>query len=364
MRLSFLTFLFMCVFVFSLQAQIANTGMTDRLDSLEEGKVNINGYVDVYYAHSFTNYASNDRPYAVSSSRNNEIALNLGYIDIRYQDKWVRAKFTPAAGSYMNANYAAEPGTFKNIFEANAGVRLSAKKEIWLDAGILGSPFTNETPISKDHLLYTRSFAAENSPYYLSGIRLGLPLNQKLNFYFYLINGWQQIADVNKALAITTQLEYRPTDKLLLNWSNYLGDENSALQPTYGLRFLTDMYAIYKPTKKLSFTADTYWGRQETHKGTNSKNWWQANICAEYLIKPNWRIAARAEYFEDAGATIIQTLPNLAGLSTFSASAGINWRVNKKAMMRLEGRQYLSDKKVYANQSQDFLLVAGMSVAF
>ena len=26
-----------------------------------------------------------------------------------------------AAGTYMNANYAAEPGVLKNIYEANAG---------------------------------------------------------------------------------------------------------------------------------------------------------------------------------------------------------------------------------------------------
>ena len=50
-----------------------------------------------------------------------------------------RANIALAVGTYMNANYAAEPGVLKNIYEANAGVKISNNKNIWVDAGILPS---------------------------------------------------------------------------------------------------------------------------------------------------------------------------------------------------------------------------------
>ncbi|PGH40009.1 MAG: hypothetical protein CRN43_05660 [Candidatus Nephrothrix sp. EaCA] len=62
----------------------------------------------------------------------------------------------------MNANYAAEPGTLKNIAEASVAVRLSKKRNYWMEAGVLSSPYTNESALSKDQLMYTRTGASQN----------------------------------------------------------------------------------------------------------------------------------------------------------------------------------------------------------
>ena len=73
-----------------------------------------------------------------------------------------------AAGTYMNANYAAEPEYLKNIYEANAGIKISKNENLWIDVGILPSHIGFETAIRKDNWTLTRSMVAENSPYYES----------------------------------------------------------------------------------------------------------------------------------------------------------------------------------------------------
>lgn len=366
-------FLWLNLIAFANYAQIQNMGMTDGKDSLEAGKVNINGYVDLYYGRSLNLPPNGDRPYAVSSSRNREISINLAYIDIRYQDEFVRARFAPAVGTYMNANYAAEPGTLKNIFEANAGVRISKKSNIWLDAGIFGSPFTNETAISKDQFLYSRSFAAENAPYYLSGARISVPIGKKLTAYGYLINGWQQIADVNNNLAVATQIEYRPTNSILINWNTYLGNEASIIKPNFKNRYFTDIYAILKAGKKVTLTADVYGGFQEYKTDTTPTKmlpWWQANATIQYEFHPKLSIAARIEYFEDLNQVVITPITlNTNGFSTYSSSLCINWKVNAKTWFRLEGRHYASAEKVYLDktkgaQATDFLGITSLCVSF
>ena len=238
-----------------LYGQVVNTGMTANYDSLEVGKLKIGGLIDTYYGFDLNQPETSDRPYCVSSARHNEININLAYIELQYINKRVRGRLVPGFGTYINANYANEKGSLKNLIEANVGVRLSKKRDIWVDAGILGSPFTNETAISKDHLMYTRSFAPEYVLYYLTGVKVSAPIGKKIKAYGYILNGWQVISDVNNPLSVGTQIEYRPSQTVLINWDTYVGDESSKLTPENRTRYFTDVYLIYNSTKKFSMTS-------------------------------------------------------------------------------------------------------------
>ncbi|MFN6082986.1 MAG: outer membrane beta-barrel protein, partial [Bacteroidota bacterium] len=237
-----LLLLCMQIIVCKLTAQVQNTGMTDRIDSVEIGKLTISGYVDVYYGFDFNQPSSHERAYAVSASKHNELNINLAFMDIRYQGERVRGRFIPGVGTYINSNYSNEQGTLKNLVEAYAGIKLAKNKNIWLDAGVLGSPFTYESAISKDHLIYSRSLASEYSPYYLTGLRLSVPINTKITAYIYALNGWQQINDANNEPSLGTQVEYKINNNWLLNWSNYIGSERTEAQPLNRMRYFTDFY--------------------------------------------------------------------------------------------------------------------------
>jgi hypothetical protein len=203
-------------------AQVVNTATMDTIGFAYQGKITVEGYIDTYYAYNFNKPAGKNQPYFVSMARDREVNINLAYIDVKYSSSRLRARFVPGFGTYINANYAAEKGSLKNIVEGSIGIRLWPKKNIWVDAGVFGSPYTNESAISKDHLAYTRSLAAEYVPYYLTGVKLTIPLAAKVNAYLYLLNGWQQIQDQNDKLSVGTQLEYRPNEYLLLNWNTYI----------------------------------------------------------------------------------------------------------------------------------------------
>ncbi|OYU94687.1 MAG: hypothetical protein CFE21_15195 [Bacteroidetes bacterium B1(2017)] len=371
MRKAFLL-IFCSFFVYAGHAQVTNSGMTDNRDSIENEKINISGYVDVYYGFSFNQPKSSDRPYTVSAPRHNEININLAYIDIQYRSDRVRARFVPGVGTYINSNYASESGTLKNIIEANAGVKLSKKKEVWMDVGVIGSPFTNETAISKDHLMYTRSFSAEYAPYYLSGARLTVPLSPKIKAYAYVINGWQQISDVNNPLSVATQIEYKPSDYILFNWNTYVGSEESNQNPTYKNRYFTDLYAIYSKGK-FSFTSNVYVGMQGVKDTllakTTTRHWWQANFIGKYAFNQQHSVSGRIEYFEDLHEIVAKPITNTHGFSTYSTGLCYNLQIGKHAIFRVEGKHYFSDKSVYISKDNlpiktDNLLIGNLTVWF
>jgi len=145
-----LSLLFILISLVS-RGQIVNTATMDTLETTVIGRLAVGGYMDTYYGYNFSRPASGANPYFVTSNRHDELNINLAYIDLRYRSTNFRARFVPGFGTYVNANYVNETGTLKNIIEATVGLRLSARRNIWVDVGVMGSPYTNESAISKDH---------------------------------------------------------------------------------------------------------------------------------------------------------------------------------------------------------------------
>lgn len=155
----------------------------------------VSGYVEAYYSHDFNQPVTNDRPsFIYSHNRHNEFNINLGFIKAAYASERVRGNLALMAGTYANANLAAEPATLRNIYEANARIKLSKTKNVWLDAGVFASHIGFESAISKDCWTLTRSLMAENSPYYETGVKIGYTSdNGKWFLSGLVLNGWQQI---------------------------------------------------------------------------------------------------------------------------------------------------------------------------
>jgi len=321
--------------------------ITDTVSSSSKGTVSIGGYIDTYYTYHSRNPDGEYAPYLVNSSRKNNLAINLAYVDIMYSGENVRVRLVPGFGTYMNLNYGTEPGTLKNLYEGYVGIRLSEKKNIWLDAGLFGATYTNESPVSKDNLMYTRSLGSEYSPYYLSGLKLSFPIVDKWNARVFLLNGWQIINDTNSKKSIGTQVEYNPNDNLQFSWSTYVGDERSDAQQNYRIRMFSDWYCLYKLNDEWDFTADAYIGLQQYNSG-ESETWWQANGAAQYSFAPKSSLSGRFEVFSDARAVVAQNeFANGAGFKLYSTGLCYNYQIHKNALFRMEGRYFFAPDAVF-----------------
>jgi len=345
---------FIILFITALtasHAQVTNTGMLDTAASVKLGNFSFGGYLDAYYAFDFNQPQTKDRPYFVSSARHNEFNINLAYINVQYSSDRLRMRITPGFGTYMAANYAAEPAMLRFLVEANGGVRIARNKQIWLDAGILGSPYTNESAISRDHLMYSRSFAPEYVPYYMTGVKLSLPLHEKLNLYLYVLNGWQQIQDNNKGKSFGTQLEYRPAKKHLINWNTFIGEESNNLDSTFRWRYFSDVYWIFDNQKKWMATSCVYAGIQNRANGNNDI-WWQANLIGRYRFHEWFSLSARAEYFSDPEQVMIKPITGVNNTGIFSTGLCANVHVMDHGMIRVEGRYFTAANDIYLDKNQ------------
>lgn len=305
-----------------------------------KGKVEFNGYVEAYYLYDFNQPQNNNRPpFIYSHNRHNEININLAYLKMSYVATRLRANIAVMMGTYSNANLAAEPGLLKNIYEANAGINLSKKKQVWLDGGVFASHIGFESAVGKDCWNVTRSMLADNSPYYESGLKLTYTSdNGKLLVSGLVLNGWQRIQRVGGSSlpSFGWQIQGKPNDKILINSSAFIGTDKP--DSVRQMRYFHNLYAVFNATDKLGIIVGLDAGIEQKAKGSKQYNYWYAPVLiARYAFIDQLAMAARLEYYEDKSGVIIATgTPN--GFGTLGYSLNLDYSPISNAMIRLEGR--------------------------
>jgi len=161
----------------------------------------------------------------------------------------------------------------KNILEANAGVKIFKKKNLWIDAGVFSSHIGFESAIGKDCWNLTRSILADNSPYFETGAKISYTTDDGKWFISgLLLNGWQRIqrVDGNNTPAFGHQLTYKPNAKITLNSSSFIGNDKP--DSVRQMRFFHNFYGIFQLTDKLALTNGFNIGAEQKTKGSSKYN--------------------------------------------------------------------------------------------
>ena len=306
-------------------------------------------YMEMYYLYDLNKPINNERaPFIYSHNRHNEINLNLGLLKAAYTTQRLRANLAIAAGTYMSANYAAEPNVLKNLYEANAGVRITKEKQLWFDVGVLNSHLGFESAVSKDCWTLTRSMPADNSPYFETGAKLSYTTdNEQWFFNLLALNGWQRIKTVpgNSLISWGTQIQFKTSDKILLNYGNFVGTDKP--DSARLIRVFHNLYGIFSLNKKLKLILGFDLGTEEKSKNGGGVNTWYAPIgIVQYQASEKWAIAARAEYYHDPSGVIVGT-GTANGFQTFGYSMNIDYKLAKEFLLRLEARNLISRDPVF-----------------
>ena len=328
------------------------------------------GYLETYYSYDFGNPLDHNRPgFIYSHNRHNEVSLNLGFIKMAYEKDNVRANLALMTGSYANANLVAEPGVLKNIYEANIGFKVSKTKTVWVDAGIFTSHIGFESAIGKDCWSLTRSILADNSPYYESGVKISYNSdNGQLFLSGLFLNGWQRMQriDGNNTPAFGHQLTYKPSSKITLNSSSFVGSDTP--DSTKRMRYFHNFYGIFQLNEKIGLTLGFDVGTQQKVKGSSDYDTWYSPVAIlKYSPSNKINVAFRGEYYSDKNQVIVATgTPN--GFQTWGYSVNFDYNIADNLMWRIEGRglnnkdqSFVSDNKP---SSQNYFMTSALAFSF
>lgn len=314
-------------------------------DSLKSFK--ISGYVESYFSYDLSNPSNHEKPdFNYNHKKHNQLNVNLAFVKASYQSPRFRSNFALMTGNYAMYNLSAEPNWAKPLMEANIGFKPFNKHNLWIDAGVMPSHIGFESAVGGDCWNLTRSILAENSPYYESGIKLNYT-NQKQNLYLalHVLNGWQKIEISNKQFnpSMGVQVNYKPTNSLTLNYSNFIGNIN--VDSINALRIFHNLYAIYDASSQLSFLFGFDMGTQKK-AGTKMAIWYTPVFISKINLTEKSKLAGRIEYYSDQQQVIIPTTtPN--GYQTFGASVNYDYQITPNILWRAEVKKYSSKDAIF-----------------
>jgi hypothetical protein len=311
-------------------------------------------YAEGYLVHDFDRPVNGDRPgFFDNFDRHGKLSLNLGFAKASYAKGAVRANLALAAGTYMESNYASEPGMLGHLLEANLGVRLDRNGRWWLDAGVMPSHIGFESNLGKDNMTLTTSIVSDNLPLYETGVMLGYS-TEKGDWQFALLalRGWQRIylPAGYSMVSLGSQITYKPNDRLTLNHSAFFGTDTPDSARLF--RQYHNLYGIFQLDPKLGLTVgfDIGW-QQRTPHGDGSNAWLSPVAILRYRPTDRWAMALRGEYYGDPAGVIVATgTPN--GFRTRGMSMNVDCKPFEKLLLRLEGRLLKSRDPIFTQEGR------------
>jgi hypothetical protein len=328
----------------------------------------ISGFADFFYAYDFNKPGHDYRQtFLYNHNRHNQFNLNLGLIKASLLHKKFRANAALHKGTYVNDNYAGESDFWKNVSEANAGMIIHRKKNLWIDVGIFSSHIGFESAISIDHWTLTRSLLAENSPYFQTGAKLTYSPNIKWEIVSMVCNGWQRVQKIpgNSIPSFCTQIKYTRSEKCVLNSSAFIGTDDP--DSTRRMRYFHNFYAILKPTEHIGVTAGFDIGIQQKEKSSSLYNCWMSPVLIiRYALTKTWATSFRAEYYEDPSGVIISQSPT-KGFKTTGFSLNLDCAIHEHLLWRIEGRllntTYSDFNDVHKSRRENFCITTSLAYA-
>jgi hypothetical protein len=197
------------------------------------------------------------------------------------------------------------PDVYRHVWQAYGTYLFPlGKNGLQADFGKFASILGYETNYAKDNQAFTRAYLFNFLPFYHSGLRLTLPLNDKVSVLYMLTNGVQQTEEFNDFKSNHFAAVVKPTSLVSWTINYYFGQEQSdANQPggPDGFFRVFDTYVTVTPTPSVALGLDVNYVTSEVQKAAPSLSLQGAAVYARYQISGPVGVGVRYERLDDEG---------------------------------------------------------------
>jgi hypothetical protein len=324
----------------------------------EAPKINITGFVDLYYQYNFNQVDPAFRGFDV---QHNAFSLSLAELAIaKGVTPESRAGFRIDLDLGKTADIVAssEPEglegreIYKNIQQAY-GSLLTGKVQ-W-DVGKFVTPHGAEVIESQDNWNYTRSMLFTWAiPFYHVGIRASAPVNDKLSLTGFVVNGWNNSSEMfGDVPCLGIQATVKPSSEITW-YANYMFGQE---RPDLDTRHLFDT-TVSAAGEKLSLMANFDYAAE------GDVSWWGIAGYAKYQMKEDWALVGRFEHLDDTDGGFM-TLGTTAQSLTLTS----DHVMTENFRLRLEYRTDFADEPIFpddddTSKDSQTTLAFGLVVTF
>lgn len=349
----------------------------------------VGGFIDTNYSYNSNLPDNHVNRLRSAVPRTGEFSLNLAVAYIRRDA--IPGRFSPTFELALQAGPAADalmyyeptPGgdasrfagveVFKHIGRANVGFK--TKRGTELSLGMHLSPVgigIHWTPFNWN---YTVSWELDGVPYYLAGLKLVHTINDRHGLQLWVVNGWQTLADTNKAPSMMLGYTFTPSPRFNFATFAYAGPDQADIRlPAW--RLYSDTQFTYNVDRfGIGGLFDIGSERLTDQAGAPAALWTTGALFTRWRVlgkQRTWDMAARPELYWDRDGRIYGVANNLLLGATYTNSV----RLTENLLLRLEYRYdrsslrqgyfyrgpavHDSDPRFARDQHAVFLAVAGV----
>lgn len=325
-----------------------------------QGSPRITGTIAADLAYALTSQAPKDglRRYTTQPSRDRQFGLMLGTARVDADASSWHARLAMHTGWFTDANYQGGDRPWRFLQEVSAGARLH--EDLWIDAGIIPSHIGYESMMPGANLVLSRSLTADYTPYYETGAMLTWQASDNVQVAALLLNGWQQIVDVNDDLSFGSKVLIKPVPSLSASWSTYVGNDQPIGAPDR-LRVHNNAWVEWKPISGLTIVGLADIGLQQRQNHGRDRQWYTGCIMAVDTWSGGTG-AARVEHFDDPSRIYISTPADQpAQITGFSLNVDHTFANNVKLraeVRHLKASAAIFDTRLGLRDSETFVTVS------
>lgn len=321
--------------------------------------VTVSLLADLVYSRSNASFENKNRLFTLQPSVDKTVGLMQGQIKVAGTSRSLWWNLTFQEGWFTKANYLGEDANWRFLQEASMHGRISDK--LVIRAGVMPSHIGYESMIARENITLSRSFTADNTPYYETGIAARYEAQDNLTVQFLVLNGWQRIVDNNDHISCGTSVSYVPHPKVEMSWNTYLGNDQPRGSAKL-LRLHNNFWTSINVTEDLTLVGLLDLGLQERVQQGMSQQWY-AGAVSRYRLSKDLSIAGRIEHYADPDASIVQT-PLGGSFIASAASINADFRILPSLLLRGEWRTiqyndaFLNRQTITPRSSESYVTIS------
>jgi hypothetical protein len=297
----------------------------------------VTGFVDVYYGYNVNGIDPSLRVFDV---QHNAFSLSLAEVALAKVPTTAsrlgfRADLDFGKTAEIVASFEPEDSD-REIYQyvQQAYVSVLAGSRVQIDVGKFVTPVGAEVIESQDNWNYTRSILFGYAiPFYHFGVRATVPVTGRLSLAGYVVNGWNNGAELHGAKAFALGATLKPTESV--TWvGNYMAGKEAEGLAT---RHLLDTTVTLVATSKLSLMGNFDYGKEGTVE------WWGAAAYLKLQATPSWALVGRYEYVDDTDGGFMTV-----GAKAWSVTVTSDHTIAGALKARLEYRTDFAGEDVFA----------------
>lgn len=275
------------------------------------------GFVDLGYGQDF-NYPDNHRWRSKSTTPSvNELALNMvtGYIrkDASAHSRWglefglqegndVEGLVVSAVpGRDRPVNYADQ---LKHFSRANVSYLAPIGKGLTVTAGLFNSYIGYQSVYSRYNLNYTRSYMADNAPYFMFGVGATYPVSDTWRLGLYAINGYNYLSHINNQPSYGAQSQWTLTPQVTLTQNLYYGPDQANTAIAFWRAFSDSILEWQSGPWILAVAYDIGTENAAEQVGHPRTFWTGGAFYAHWNVSGPWSLGLRPELYWDRNGRI------------------------------------------------------------